>query len=722
MTFKDILKYIVFGGIFIMPFVPLIISGSMFFPFITGKAFAFRIITELIFGAWLILAVKDVSYRPQKSWILYALCAFVGIIALADIFSGHFLKSFWSNFERMEGLVTLLHLLALFFVLTSFIKSELIWDRLLKTSVGASLIIGIRGFLQLFGYFQSTQSGVRLDSSFGNASYLAIYMLFHIFITAYLFSKKETSQALKWVYGLIISFQVFILIFTSTRGAILALVGACTIFLVLNVIFNKENKKVRKISAIALILTSLLIGTFFLTKNSSLVQGIGPLKRLASISLTDKTTISRFLVWDMAFQGFKEKPILGWGQENFIFVFEKYFNPKMYAQEPWFDRAHNIFFDWLVAGGILGLLAYLSIFLASLLSLWKSINLSNLQKNLLISLLAGYFFFNLFVFDNLSSYILFIFILALVHFKSRFKDEELPQDFKPFAYGKIAVPIIMVLTIFSIYFFNVKGILASNNLLKAISTHPLGPEQNLKFFKKALSYNTYSNQEIREQLVNAASQALDLEVDQKLKEEYVSLARVEMQKQIDSNPMSARHQVFMGSFLNRLRLYDEAIPYLERGLELSPKKQLTYFEFVTNYLSRGEVALAFEFSKEAYDLEPEFNAARIIYMTTAIYRGENELVENLSEEKFGIKFYGDERLAKAYYDTRQLDKAILTWKEIIKRNPTNIQHKITLAAIYLEVGLTEDSIGQITEAIRTNPDFKEQGEFFIREIRAGRTP
>ena len=29
----------------------------------------------------------------------------------------------------------------------------------------------------------------------------------------------------------------------------------------------------------------------------------------------------------------------------------------MWGQEPWFDRSHNIFFDWLINAGLLGLLA-----------------------------------------------------------------------------------------------------------------------------------------------------------------------------------------------------------------------------------------------------------------------------------------------------------------------------------------------------------------------------
>jgi hypothetical protein len=52
----------------------------------------------------------------------------------------------------------------------------------------------------------------------------------------------------------------------------------------------------------------------------------------------------------MALKGIAERPVLGWGQENFNYVFNKYYNPQMFGQEEWFDRTHNVVLDWLIAG------------------------------------------------------------------------------------------------------------------------------------------------------------------------------------------------------------------------------------------------------------------------------------------------------------------------------------------------------------------------------------
>src|SRR3989344_3553367 len=102
----------------------------------------------------------------------------------------------------------------------------------------------------------------------------------------------------------------------------------------------------------------------FVSRNSTLsylvlytqnfVKNSPVLSRFASINVEETTTKSRFMIWNMAMQGLKERPILGWGQESFNYVFNKYYDPGMYGQEQWFDRTHNIIFDWLIAGGILG--------------------------------------------------------------------------------------------------------------------------------------------------------------------------------------------------------------------------------------------------------------------------------------------------------------------------------------------------------------------------------
>src|SRR5262245_50637598 len=116
---EKVLRWIVIGGVFLLPFVPFLVTQSLFFPYITGKNFAFRVIVEVIFSAWFALALVYPHYRPRRSWILTSFAIFVGAIAVADAQGVNVFKSFWSNFERMDGWVTLAHLLAYLIVVAS---------------------------------------------------------------------------------------------------------------------------------------------------------------------------------------------------------------------------------------------------------------------------------------------------------------------------------------------------------------------------------------------------------------------------------------------------------------------------------------------------------------------------------------------------------------------------------------------------------------------------
>ena len=116
----------------------------------------------------------------------------------------------------------------------------------------------------------------------------------------------------------------------------------------------------------------------------------------------------------MAFKGVLERPLTGYGQEGFNYIFNKYYDPSLYKQEQWFDRAHNAFIDWLSAGGLPAFLLYLSLFGSAILLLWRSSELSRPERIALTAALAGYAIHNFFVFDNLYSYIYFFALLALI--------------------------------------------------------------------------------------------------------------------------------------------------------------------------------------------------------------------------------------------------------------------------------------------------------------------
>jgi len=414
------------------------------------------------------------------SWILTTLLAFIAVIGIADIFGENPYKSFWSNFERMEGFITTLHLLAYFLVMATMLDTDKLWKRFFQTSIGVSVIAGGYGILQLLGKININQGGVRLDGTFGNASYFGTYMMFHVFLTAFLLLRERTNRTLQWIYGAVILLQVFIIYHTATRGVIIGLIIGTFVFGLILALGEKERPMLRKISMWSVGVLAALVLIFIGIKNTDFVRNNEVLGRFASINFSELRP--RLLVWNMAWQGFKERPILGWGQESFNFVFNKYYDPKMYTQEQWFDRTHNIFLDWLISGGIFGLLGYLALFGLLFFYIWKSHaeiwfkkgflkrlydrlshkhhhTFSYSEKAILTALLVAYFIQNIFVFDNLTSYMLFFAFLAYIHtLNSSPMSEKWEKriSFDPGLANRIIAPLVIVLTVFSVYFLNVK--------------------------------------------------------------------------------------------------------------------------------------------------------------------------------------------------------------------------------------------------------------------------
>ena len=720
----NLIKYSLYAGIFAVPFLAFIVSGSMFFPFITGKNFSFRIITEVMTALWLVLMLFDARYKPKKSWVLAMLAIFVGVVALSSIFGENFYRSFWSNYERMEGLVTYLHLLAYFLVLAGMLKTEKVWNWLFNTSLFASVIVAFYGVFQLFGILQ-THQGNRLDATLGNATYLAIYMVFHIFLALMFFYRAQDFR--KWLYVFVVALESFVLYHTATRGAILGLIGGLLIAWLLIAILS-PNRKSKINHAYLLVAMVVIIGGFLFLRTADFVKKSAVLNRFANISFTETTTESRLTIWKMSWQGFKEKPIFGWGQENYNLVFNKYYEPILYKQEPWFDRAHNVFFDRLTTNGIFGLLSYIGLLGAALYYLWakrKNTGLSVEDSAMFGSMFLAYFFNNLFVFDNLISLILFATFLAYVSFRSKMGVNALIVKEAPKTdYGKAVYAVIIgVAFAFIIYIVNIPGILTSKTIINAFKMAGTGNAQGaFDLFQKAIAYNSFGSMEAREHLSSFAMQVYgNPNLDKEFKDKVANYTIDELKKQNEQYPNDIREMIFLAAVYNKTQKYDEAISLLKWALEVAPKKQQLYFELGASYLNKGDYENGMAILKKAFDLDQSFGDARRIYAVSAIFAGQDALAEELMKEHGGT-VQDDERFLKAYAQKNNFEKVVAILKVFIDKNPTNIQYRLNLAAVYLQAGYRTKSVEQLEKAIEANPNFKKQGEFYISEIKAGRNP
>ncbi len=712
-TAKQIARWVALGALFLIPFAPLVVVNGYFFPFITGKAFYLRTLIEIVVAAWVVLALLDKAYRPRFSWIGVMVVCFVLWMFIADVFATNSMKAFWSNFERMEGWVLLIHLLGLFFAASAVLRAEKKWRTWFLTSLGASLIISAYALLQLAGMFAIHQGSNRIDATLGNSAYLAIYFLFNVFVALWL-ALTEKYSWLKWSLIAVATLEAILLLFTETRGTVIGLVLGLALAALLTAL--TASARVRRAAVGALILILILVGGLYLGRNSAFVHNSHMLQRVTSISLSDGQT--RFTIWHMAFEGMLERPIAGWGQEGFNYVFNKYYDPSLYAQEQWFDRAHNAFIDWLIAGGIPGFLLYLSLFGSAIVLLWRSSELSRSERTLLTAALVGYAVHNGFVFDNLYSYIYFFAILALI-------DSQVARPIKFFENASVlgsaegltyALPISAVICFAVIWLVNITQMQTASQLITALTSSD-NASTNLAVFQDFAAHPVPQMQEIREQLVSFAGEVVQSQsTTNDQKQQALNLAVTEMQKQIASYPLDAREYMELSYAYRTGGDNADALKAVQTAITLSPKKEDFYLEVGSIEWNLGDVQSAQKDFNTAYTLGPSFSNLALYAAAGDIAAGDEASGDKILISKFGTVNVDNDILSSAYYEGKDWQRLIAFWIARTKDSDATVNTWFSLAAAYYAAGDKADAITTINTAVAKYPDAAASGAAAIKQI------
>lgn len=718
---QSIIKKIVWVSLCLVPFIALYVAdgkaldlinwgvtAGMYFPFISGKNIVFRVLVEIAFAGWAILALRDAAYRInfKKSPLMIACTAFIAILLVADIFGVDSSKSLWSNYERMEGFVGLFHMYLYFFVLTAMLHTLKDWQKMFKFFIGADLLVLIYAYGQLLGAkgyifaeklptmaawfsarFPIHQSENRLDATIGNSAYFAIFCLMISFICALLWS-QNTSGKRNWAYPTIIALNLVALFYSGTRGTMIGLVVG--VLFSLAIIGWHEKGNARKVLMGALVAVIIGVALLFTFKNSTFIKSTPTLNRLASISITDLTTMSRLSIWKISYEAFLEKPILGYGQDNFSYIYARKFIPeKMWNLEPWYDRSHDVFFDWLVAAGILGLLAYLSLYGVALWLMWvKPHDMPLRERAILTGAFAGYFVHNIFVFDNLTSYILFFALLAyivmrtkgnsVVHSKAVVSEEQL---------NMIWAPAVLILLVIVQYYVNYRPFLVNTTLIRAMSvanlaqTMPLANAVKISedSFTKAINMNTLGSEEAREQFLQmgvrlsqinipAETPAADKQAVVEAINSFITAVRADIATSLPTHKEDVRMLSIYGMFYNGIGDAVSAEQVITLAHTIAPKKQLISFDLIRAYLMEKKYKEAFVLARETYQLQPAYPDAQKWYMLSAAYGGafkdaRAELMANGQVVPF------DADILNAIVGTGQISLAIELLNEVKKTNP-----------------------------------------------------
>ncbi|MDP3052565.1 MAG: O-antigen ligase family protein [bacterium] len=423
--------------LYLVPFTVLIVSRSTLFPFIVGKYVFFRVVVELalIFFLWAWVR-GEFQFSKLKLKILTPLVIAVSVFTLIFLLAG-FLgydpsASFWSNFERGEGGLQMLHLFIFFVLLGLLFRDEKAWRRMFIVSALVAVLVIAYGFAAALKISGFIGPGIceRFAGSLGNSAYIGTFMIFALFYAGYLLinglrqsasGPHKFASLKKWLWGSLMVLFLIILIFSGTRGAFLGLAAGVLAGLSY-LFFRLPSGRVRKI-ILFVIIVLIIFGWLGFKYRSSIDlmpfcknEGQGG-NRILDINLSTENLQTRFFLWKQSIKIFEERPILGWGPENFSPAIEKYHLPQFTV---WFDRAHNIFFDYLTTTGILGLLSYLSIFIVFYWQFLKKMRksaLSPYQSALIFALPIAYLVQGVVLFEVLPIYINLFLFLAFANYK-----------------------------------------------------------------------------------------------------------------------------------------------------------------------------------------------------------------------------------------------------------------------------------------------------------------
>jgi len=756
MNTEKILKFFIWLGLIGICFIPLLVRSNYYFPFIVPKTLAFRIIVEILFLAFLGLAVMKKEYRPKINLVLVLFFLYLITVFISSALAGTFQLSFWSNNERSEGLLLMAHLFLFLLILSNFLRKIKDWIILFEFSFLSSLLVSFVALGQHLNWSWLIESsgGARLASTLGNAGYVAGYLIFNIFFGLILFFFKE-SKYLSWFrayYILGILLQIFVVFNTLTRGGIIALSFSIFAFICYFVFYHsKSNKLIRNSGIVVLLLMAIFSSFLFLNRQANWVQKNNVLEKIVSISPNAPTAQNRLMTWNSAYQGFKEKPIFGYGYENFYQVFDKYFNPKIYRHAGsvvWFDRAHNMIFDRLITGGLIGLLLYLSLLFVPLIYLWKWFIKSKADNNYLMPMvftlvMLAYLIQNLFIFEALVTYIPLFIVLA---FLSQF----CPDYFEKFSQSK--KPYLILLTISIIIFlpilFNINVRLAAANkglIDGMIKTQKKETEVAYNRFVEVIEMNTPYNQEYRQHFAEFVSGSISSDLVDTNWQRRAALRTIqEFDKQIEEKPKSARNYLMFMRFLNKVYKFNvewlnKSLDLGKKAVQLSPTRPQVYNEIAYNqiylgkyYESIGNTEKANQFFNESVIntekalalnnqvVESYINVVMILFTV-----GQNDKVQFYLDkmDEIGLNYHREnvlKRMVNSAIYARDYNWASKLNKKLTELVPDKPEYWVNLALSYAYLGQKEKAVETAEKVKEFGEDYARQSELFIQDILAGK--
>lgn len=386
-TLEEALLGGVWAGLALLLLTPFVVTPETVFPFVVGKALYARTIIEIVFALWALLALLRPAYRPPRSWLLLLLAAALGAALLSAFLGVDTQRSLWSSYERMQGVVDSAHWLAFAVILASVLRTMRHWRILLNLNLAAGLAMALLAIAQGFNLLDAPWLGwrdwhqIRVTATFGNEAFLSTYVILNVLIAlgflVHSFTRSAEPPAaaarrrlavwsgrLFWAAAAAFGLWAFSL--TGVRGGLLGLLAGLGFLLLMGAFFGQARP-----ARLAVTLTSFLAGVgvtlvaILLLRPgvfASDAQFSNPFLDSLVNSIRGRTVNMRRIVWAAGLKGVAERPLAGWGPENYEVVFGRHVTGEMFDL-PVHDHAHNKLLELAATQGLPSVLLHLGIWL-----------------------------------------------------------------------------------------------------------------------------------------------------------------------------------------------------------------------------------------------------------------------------------------------------------------------------------------------------------------------
>lgn len=398
--------------------LPLVYAGDLMYPMLVPKTLLLRGLGIVAFAAFIYLVANKQPFfwSRLENWRTWIPGALLAVAYLSSFLGSDFYHSFWSTFERGDGLLTLSVCVGYFYLIVLFAE-ERFTRSLLRATAWVGSIAGAYVVLQWLLVsggidlpFMAKVSG-RIGGTMGNAAFLAAYLGITFFITRAVLPEYQGTKRTLLAVGSYL--QIAGILLAATRGTEVALLA-----IAVSVLLYQSWRGVggRRAYARYTLLGLAVLAALCITFRAEIARiPVASVERLASISLTDSTVSSRLFLWKSLLPETLKTPILGVGAEHIATIFNRVYDPTAIGEE-WFDHSHNAYLDYVLQFGILGLALYLAILGIGIFSSWQLASSSSgiwRSGKLIMLAFVVYALQNIFVFDTSVTLWLLLMLLAV---------------------------------------------------------------------------------------------------------------------------------------------------------------------------------------------------------------------------------------------------------------------------------------------------------------------